>query len=271
VVWETKMKVLFIGDVVGKLGRKTVGKVLPNLKKKEKIDLVIANAENLAHGRGASKKVLQELLDYGVDFFTSGPHIFSLPEVFDGEFPLIRPANYPSETPGWGFAALEIKDKKILVVNLAGSEEFIGRSYLEKGKEFENAFEVGEKVISSEGKEADLIIVDFHAELTSEKKALGFFLDGRVTAVLGTHTHIPTADAQILPKGTGYVTDVGMVGAADSVLGVKKEIIIKRLARDARDPFEWVEKGPAVFNSVLLETNPKGSVEEVVRIDREVG
>lgn len=261
------MKTLFIGDIVGKLGRKAVGQVLPDLRKKGKISLVIANVENLADGRGATEKAFKELLDHGVDFFTSGPHIFARPEIFDDEFPLIRPVNYPSETPGWGFATLEIEGKKVLIINLVGSEEFIGRTYLGEGKSFENSFEIAKKIIASEGRKADLIVVDFHAELTSEKKAMGFFLDGKVTVVFGTHTHVPTADAQILPKGTGYVTDVGMVGARNSVLGVQKEIIIKRLASGTRDSFEWVEKGPAVFNSVLLETNPKGLVKSIKRVD----
>ena len=264
------MKILFIGDIVGKLGRKAVGEVLPDLKKKEKIDFVIANGENLAHGRGATEKTLQEVMDSGVDFFTSGPHIFAHPEIFEADFPLIRPANYPENMPGGGYALIKFGGRKLLVVNLVGKEEFIGRTYLEKGAKFENPFKMVEGIITSKGGEADLIFVDFHAELTSETRATGFFLDGRVTVVVGTHTHVPTADTQILPKGTGYVTDLGMCGAKDSVLGVAKEIIIKRLAENARDPFEWVEKGPAVFNSALFEMDTKGLVKKIKRIDKEI-
>lgn len=264
------MKILFIGDIVGKLGRKAVGEVLPNLKKRERIDLVIANAENLAHGRGATEKTLKEVIGYGVDFFTSGPHIFAHEEIFNLNLPLIRPANYPTDKPGRGFTTLAVGGKNILLINLAGDQEFIGRTYLEEGEKFENPFGMVEQIVASV-KEPDLTIVDFHAELTSERKAIGFFLDGKVTTVVGTHTHVPTADAQILPKGTGYVTDVGMCGARDSVLGVSAETIIKRLAKGARDPFEWVEKGPAVFNSVLFETNAKSLLKKIKRVDRVVG
>jgi len=264
------MRFLLIGDVVGKLGRRAVGEILPGLRKKEKIDLVIANGENLAHGRGATERTAMEMMGYGVDFFTSGPHIFAHPEIFDCDIPLVRPANYPEGKPGKGFALLTVGGKKVLVVNLVGSEKFIGRAYLEEGEKLRNPFEVAEEILASE-KGADLTVVDFHAELTSEKRAMGFFLDGRVTAVLGTHTHVPTADAQVLPEGTGYVTDVGMVGARDSVLGVRKEIIIDRLANNSRDPFKWVEKGPAVFNSVLLETSSRGLVRTIKRVDIELG
>lgn len=264
------MKILFIGDIVGKLGRKAVGEVLPNLRKKEKIDLVIANGENLAHGRGATEKTLKEVMGYEVDLFTSGPHIFAHEDVFSLNLPLIRPANYPEGTAGRGYALTEFGGRKLLIVNLVGSQEFIGRTYLEEGAKFENPFGVVKGIIASEGGKADLIFVDFHAELSSETRAMGFFLDGRVSAIIGTHTHVPTADAQILPKGTGYVTDVGMCGAKDSVLGVVPEIIIKRLAEGGKDPFEWVEKGPAVFNSVLLETNPEGLVKTIKRVDKEI-
>lgn len=264
------MKILFIGDVVGKLGRKAVGEVLPNLRKKEKIDLVVANGENLAHGRGMTEKTLKEVMGYGIDFFTSGPHIFAHEEIFTINPPLIRPANYPSDKPGRGFTTLEVKGKNILIVNLVGAHGFLGRKFLEEDEEVENPFTIVEQILKAEGK-MNLTIVDFHAEITSEKRALGFFLDGEVTAVFGTHTHVPTADVQILPKGTGYVTDVGMCGARESVLGVAPKIIIDRLAEGARDPFEWVEKGPAVFNSVLFETDSKGLTKEIKRVDRVIG
>ncbi len=262
------MKILFIGDIVGKLGRRAVGEVLPKLKRREKIDLVIANGENLAHGRGATEKTLNETLGYGIDFFTSGPHIFARPEILDNNTSLIRPANYQKKTPGQGYALLRVGGKAVLVINLVGIYGFLGETFLEESGAAENPFETAGRIIKSEGKTADLVIVDFHAEITSEKRAMGFFLDGRAAAVLGTHTHVPTADAQILPRGTGYVTDVGMVGARDSVLGVRKEIIIERLAAGEREPFEWVEKGPAVFNSVLLEVGSGGLVKKIKRVDR---
>lgn len=256
------MRILFIGDIVGKLGRQTVGRVLPALRKKEKIDLVIANAENLTHGTGASPEHLKEVGEMGVDFFTSGNHIFDREDAFEKEAPLIRPANYPTGTPGNGYAFLNHQGKKILVLNLLG--------WTFMGEDVGNPFETVEQLLADLSKEKpDLIFVDFHAEATSEKRALGFLLDGRVAAVVGTHTHVPTADAQILPKGTAYVSDLGMVGARDSVLGVESEIIIRRLWKNEREAFQWVEKGPAVFYSVLVETDEKGLAKEVQRLDLE--
>ncbi len=270
------MKILFIGDIVGKLGRKVVGQVLPDLRQKEKVDLVIANAENVTHGRGASLKHLRELTSYGVDFFTSGDHIFHLDkdEPFsDPSVCIIRPANYPPGTPGEGYKILKVGGKKVAVVNLLGLV-FLGEkvggdernNWLEG--EITNPFQTAEEILEKlKSEKPDLILVDFHAEVTSEKRALGFFLDGRVSAVLGTHTHIPTADAVILPKGTGYISDVGMTGAENSVLGVEPEIIIHRLKEGGGEPFQWVEKGSAVFRSVIVETDSKGLVKRIGRLD----
>lgn len=275
------MKILFIGDIVGKLGRRVVEQVLLKLREDEKIDFVLANAENVTHGRGAKLKHLRELQSYGIDLFTSGDHIFYLDkdEPFsDPSVPIIRPANYPSSTPGEGYKILRTQFGKIAVINLLGMT-YLGEKIKKDTRnawiegEIANPFETIEEISGGlkKGKPDLVVLVDFHAEITSEKRAMGFFLDGKVTAVLGTHTHVPTADAQILLKGTGYVTDVGMCGAKESVLGVAPEIIIKRLAEGAKDPFEWVEKGPAVFNSVLFETNSKGLTKGIKRIDRMVG
>lgn len=257
------MRILFIGDIVGKLGRRTVERILPNLRKKEKIDLVIANAENLTHGTGASPEHLKEVGEMGVDFFTSGNHIFAREDTFKEEVPLIRPVNYPTGNPGNGYAFLSHRDKKILILNLLG--------WTFMGEDVGNPFQVIEEQLALLSKEKpDFTFLDFHAEASSEKRAMGFFLDGIVTAVYGTHTHVPTADAQILPKGTGYVSDLGMVGARDSVLGVESQIIIRRLKDNEKEPFEWVEKGPAVFYSMLMETDSRGLAKEVKRIDLEV-
>ncbi len=231
---------------------------------------MIANGENIAHGRGATEKTLKQVSDSGVDFFTSGPHIFSHEEIFAAKPSLIRPANYPAQKVGEGYTTLTVGGKKVLVINLLGAHGFLGQKFLEEGEEVENPFLCAKKILKSQ-KKVDLTIVDFHAEITSEKMAMGFFLDGKVTAVLGTHTHVPTADVQVLPQGTGYVSDVGMCGPKDSVLGVIPEIIIKRLSGGTREPFEWVEKGPAVFNSVLFETDREGSVKKIKRVDRVVG
>lgn len=273
------MKILFIGDIVGKPGRRAVEEVLPNLRREKKIDLVVANAENVTHGRGASLKHLGQLKSYGVDIFTSGDHIFYLgkEEPFsDPDILVIRPANYPPTTPGKGYQVLVSGGRKVAVVNLLGLA-FLGErmggdernDWLEG--EVANPFQTIEEVLEElEGDRPDLILVDFHAEMTSEKRAMGFFLDGKVTAVLGTHTHVPTADPTILPEGTAYISDIGMTGAEDSVLGVEPEIIIRRLREGGGEPFRWVEKGPAVFRSVTVDTDSKGLVKKIERLDLEV-
>jgi metallophosphoesterase (TIGR00282 family) len=270
------MRILFIGDVVGKLGRSAVAQVLPDLRKKEKIDFTVANAENLTHGRGAKIEHLRELRKAGVDFFTSGDHIFYIDpaEPFsDPDVPVIRPANLPKGTPGEGGKIIEVGGKKVAIVNLLGWE-FLGEKLAKDGRntwldgEVKNPFQAADDLLKAIS--AELIFVDFHAELTSEKRAMGFFLDGRVSAVLGTHTHVPTADAVILPKGTGYVSDIGMTGARDSVLGVEPSVIIDRLKDGTSEPFEWVEKGPAVFRAVLLEFSPSNELKRIERLDLEV-
>jgi 2',3'-cyclic-nucleotide 2'-phosphodiesterase len=272
------MKFLFIGDIVGKPGRRAVTRVLPELRKKEGIDFVIANAENATHGRGAKVKHLRELREAGVDFFTSGDHIFHIDkeEPFsDPEIDIIRPANFPEGTPGVGFKTVLVSGKRVAVVNLMGIT-FLGDkfsedtrySWLESG--VENPFRRAEEILAElEKEQPDLIFVDFHCEVTSEKRAMGFFLDGKATAVLGTHTHVPTADASVLPEGTGYVSDIGMTGAENSVLGVEPRLIIDRLKDGAADPFRWVEDGPAVFASVIVETDSAGLVKMIRRIDEQ--
>lgn len=274
------MRILFIGDIVAKLGRRAVGEVLPNLRKKEKLDFVIANAENVTHGRGARITHLKDLVKAGVDFFTAGPHIFYLDpnEPFsDPSVRIIRPYNLPPSAPGVGFEVVKVGTRKIAILSLLGLENLGERL----GEDARNqpwltgtvANPFGAALIALEkisAEKPDLILVDFHAEFTSEKRAMGFFLDGKVTAVVGTHTHVPTADSAVLPRGTGYVTDLGMVGAQESVLGVEPEVIINRLKENSADSFAWVEKGPAVFNSVLLEVDPKGGVKKMERRDLEV-
>ena len=270
------MRILFIGDVVGKIGRAAVEQLLPDLKKKEKIDFAVANAENVTHGRGAKIEHLRELHKAGVDLFTSGDHIFYLDpnEPFsDPAVLVIRPANLPEATPGVGSKIVEIGGKKAAIVSLLGWE-FLGEklagdkrnTWLEG--DVENPFHAADELLKKIS--AELVFVDFHAELTSEKRAMGFFLDGRVAAVLGTHTHVPTADPTILPEGTGYVSDIGMTGARDSVLGVEPRVIIDRLKDGTAEPFEWVEKGPAVFRAVLLEFSLNNELKRIERVDLEV-
>lgn len=257
------MKILFIGDIVSHLGRTTVASLLPKIKKSDSVDLVIANVENLAGGRGATQETVQEMIDSGVDYGTSGDHIFFLEEFCEEieSVPVLRPANYPEDVPGSGYAVIDTGKEKVLLINLLGSSVNASGASC--------PFRTADQILAELGSEVAATIIDFHAEGTSEKRALGFYLDGRVTAVLGTHTHVPTADAQILPQGTGYVTDVGMCGAKNSVLGVKTETIIDRFKSPYRKPFEWVRDGPAVFNAVLIETDKAGKTIKIERRDQE--
>jgi 2',3'-cyclic-nucleotide 2'-phosphodiesterase len=250
------MKILFIGDIVAKPGREVVSQLLPKIIKENKIDFVVANAENLAHGRGATVETINEMKNCGVDFFTGGDHLFWHKDFEDNvdNLPIVRPANYPASTPGVGYSLLELKKKqKILIINLMGRTSFSGTMSL-LDDPFRKADEILEKFKDDK---PSVILVDFHAEATSEKAAMGFYLDGRVTAVLGTHTHIPTCDQRILPQGTMFVTDVGMTGCIDSVLGVKKDIIINLYLTATNQKFEWEEYGKTAFRGVILDTDAK--------------
>lgn len=217
------MRILFIGDVIGKPGRKILSQCLNELKVEERIDFTIANAENLAHGFGVTRTVFQELMETGVDFCTSGNHIWDRKEIYsfiDDEPALIRPANYPPGSPGRGFAVISPESlPEIGIVNLAG------RVFMEP---LDNPFLVITPILEEISKRTKIIFIDFHAEATSEKIAFGHFMDGKASAVIGTHTHVQTGDESILPGGTAYITDVGMTGGHDSVIGVTKEPIIER-------------------------------------------
>jgi 2',3'-cyclic-nucleotide 2'-phosphodiesterase len=250
------MKILFIGDIFGRSGRKTVKSLLPGLIEKHKPDLVLANPENLSHGNGFSKKTIVEMQEAGVDFFTSGNHVFDNKDgancLGDQDFPVLRPANYPDEnTPGDGYRIIESRNgKKVLVISL------IGRVFM--GGYFGCPFRYADKILD----EADLtdvsaVFVDFHAEATSEKYALAYYLDGRVSALVGTHTHVQTNDARILEQGTAYITDVGMTGPFDSVIGVKKDIIIKRFLTQLGVKHEPEMDGQMVLSAFLVEVDSK--------------
>ena len=257
------LKILFFGDISGRIGRNAVTKILPSLKKKLDLDLVIANAENIAHGVGITEKTLQELTDAGVDFFTSGDHFFDKKDVLgileDKNSPLVRPANFPPGVPGVGAKLFEIGTKKVLVINL------IGRVFL-KGN-YDCPFRKADEILDEfKNENLSAIIVDFHAEATSEKNGLAQYLDGRVSAVFGTHTHIGTDDWQILPGGTAFVTDVGMVGAKDSILGVDKKGILKTFLTQIPEVHEIPEEGICTVNAVYFEINPK--THEAVKIKK---
>lgn len=226
------MNILFIGDIVGKPGRRAVKELLPGIVQEHAVDFVIANGENAATGNGLTSSVLRELFGYGIDVVTSGNHIWKKKEIIpelDNEPRLLRPANYPPGAPGRGHGVYTAKNgEKVGVLNL------MGRVYMAP---IDCPFRAADILVTELKKETDIIIVDMHAEATSEKIAMGWYLDGRVNAVLGTHTHVATADWKILPKGTAYQTDVGMTGGFDGVLGVKKETIIKR----------FMDQVPAIF------------------------
>ena len=259
------MKILFIGEIVAEPGRKAVKKILPELKKEYDIDLVLSNAENEAGGKGITKGTIEELQNIGIDYFTGGDHIYwqrGTEEIID-ELPVIRPANYPDDVtaPGKGYALIDTGKKgKVLLINVMGRTSFGGPSaYLD------DPFKKVDQILEMhKDQNITATIVDFHAEATSEKVVFGFYLDGRVDAVLGTHTHVPTCDNRKLDKGTLYVTDVGMTGNIDSSLGVKTDIVLRMFQTARFQKFEWEHSGAIAFRSVLLDTENKS----IIRIDK---
>lgn len=247
-----EVKLLFFGDVYGRLGRYVLAQALAEWKDLHKPDFVVANVENAAHGKGVNVKVLQELSLLGIDFFTSGNHVFrtgGLANEAFAKFPnLIRPYNYGSDFPGKGYAKIQKGGVELVVVNLNGQTFFEGQF----PTQISNPFFAYDELEASGTLDGDIILVDFHAEATSEKVALGWYLNGRASAVFGTHTHVPTADARILDQGTAYVTDVGMCGSINSVIGVKKQNVLSRFLEKERLPMEPAEDGPSVANAVLV-------------------
>lgn len=240
------MNILVIGDIVGKPGRAIVKALLPRIQRENEISFTIANAENAAGGRGLTKDVKDELLGAGIDMLTMGNHVWDNKAIFsfiDDEPRLIRPANYPGDCPGQGFHIYNAAiNKRVAVINASG------RIFLPP---MDCPFQVVSEIIKDIKDSVDCIIIDFHAEATSEKLAFGYYFDGKVTAVLGTHTHIQTADEKLLPEGTAYITDLGMTGPIHSILGMEKDPIIQKFinARPAR--FE-VANGPAQIQGVIL-------------------
>lgn len=239
------MNILFIGDIFGNPGRHAIQVFLKDLKEEYRVDVTIANGENSAGGKGITRDIANELLSSGIDFLTMGNHVWdqrSITSFIDDEPRLIRPANYPIGAPGKGYGIIRAAGQKVGVLNLSG------RVYLPP---LDDPFSMSIRWINELAKETRIIIVDIHAEATSEKIALGWFLDGKVTAVLGTHTHVQTADARLLEHGTAYITDVGMTGPRDSVLGVKKELIINRFLTQLPVKFE-AASGPIQINAVVI-------------------
>jgi len=230
------MRLLFIGDIFGRPGRTIVKERLPDLVKNHQIDLVLANGENAAAGFGITPPLAEDLFELGIDVITTGNHIWDKREIVDYfqrdgneslSRRLLRPANYPSDMPGWGLYQGQKREVPYAVVNLQG------RVFMASN---DDPFRVADQLLKEI--RAKTVIVDIHAEATSEKMSLGWYLDGRVTAVIGTHTHVPTADERILPKGTAYITDVGMTGPYESVIGIKKEIILDKFLTNMPARFE---------------------------------
>lgn len=239
------MNILFLGDIFGKPGRKVVKKALASLQKEHDIAFTIANAENAASGRGLTADTMRELLDAGIDVLTMGNHVWDNKDIMNiiDEPRIVRPANYPGDCPGQGYHVYTAGfSKKVAIINLSG------RVFMPS---LDCPFKTVEEILAAVADTADYIIVDFHAEATSEKAALGYYLDGRTTAVLGTHTHIQTADEKILPSGTAYITDLGMTGPYESILGVDKDLIIKKFLTQRPVRFE-VARGPAQIQGVVL-------------------
>jgi 2',3'-cyclic-nucleotide 2'-phosphodiesterase len=255
------MKIMFIGDIVGSPGRMAIAELLPTLVSKRKIDFVIANCENVAAGFGVTRKIVEELYKCRIDVLTSGNHIWNKKEVleFIGDFErLLRPANYPETTPGSGTVLIPLPTGEYVgVLNLAG------RIFMQP---IDCPFAAAKNKVAELRKKTNIIVVDIHAEATSEKKALGWYLDGEVSAVLGTHTHVQTADEVILPQGTAYISDAGMTGPFDSVIGIKKEAIIERFITQMPNRFE-VARDDVRMQGVIMNIDPAtGKANSIERI-----
>ena len=262
------MTFLFIGDIVGAAGRAAVQILAPKLRKKYQPDLVIANVENLAHGKGVTETTLAEMRTAGIDYCTGGNHIFAKKgyetALAGPDARVLRPANYPPQTPGSGEKLINISQKNILLINLMGRVFF--REHLDC------PFRTFDAILKKyEKQDITAVIVDFHAEATSEKNAFRFYADGRAAAIIGTHTHVPTADEHVSKQGTAYITDVGGVFITDSVLGVDKNIIIQNFISQIPAVHELPIAGVAEFNAVLVSTdNHTGKATNIQRIRKTV-
>lgn len=255
------MRILMIGDVIGKPGRRAMQNLVPGLRDELHLDLVIANAENSAGGKGLTFASANELLQSGVDVLTTGNHIWAQKEILpylNSDFPILRPLNYSPRVPGRGYMIWE----NVLIVNLAG------RTFM--GDAADCPFRAMDSLLDDLRDRPSVIVIDFHAETTSEKNAMGHYLDGRVSAVVGTHTHVGTVDARVLNNGTAIVTDIGMVGPVDSVIGNDPKEVIDRFLTHMPSRLS-VGKGKICFNSVLVEVDKNtGRTSNITRIDRTV-
>lgn len=255
------IKVLFIGDIVSRLGRQAVRKFVHKLVVDEKIDIAVANCENATNGRGISLEHYQELKDSGIDLFTAGDHIYRVKSIKDEieNLQIAVPANLYSNHPGKRVVEFDTgKNGKYYFVSLLGTVFFNDASVL-------NPFHTIDNIL--EELDTKNVFIDFHAEATSEKQAFKHYVDGRVLGVVGTHTHVQTADEQITPKGTAFITDLGMTGSTDSVIGVRKEIVINRLSKGEKGAFEWQKEGPFALNGCIISIDTTNQIaKNIVRI-----
>ena len=242
------MKILAVGDIVGEIGLNKLKEKLPIIIEREKIDFVVVNAENTSGGMGLTIKDFNTLLRMKIDAITMGNHTWGKKDIFTfiDNPKLLRPANYSKGVPGKGYNIYKCKDKKIAVINLIGRTDMNILS--------ENPFTIGEELVTKLRKEADIIIMDFHAEATAEKIAMKNFLDGKINIIFGTHTHVQTADEEITAKGTGYITDLGMTGPKNSVIGMDVKASIKRFVTSLPERYKLAE-GEAIFNGCIFEIN----------------
>jgi len=257
------MNIMMIGDICGRPGRHTAAHFIPILRQEYNLDLIIANGENSAGGVGITAKVLDELLFMGIDIITTGNHVWDKKEIFnfiDSGKPLIRPANYPPGTPGNGYHIVVVQNRRVGIINL------LGRTFMPP---IDCPFRTINQIISELQNLCEIIIIDFHAEATSEKLALGWYLDGKVSCIAGTHTHIQTADERIFPQGTAYISDLGMVGPWNSILGVDKEAVITKFLTGLPVKFNVAADDDTIFCAIIIEIDDHSSkANRIIRIQK---
>ncbi|GCF95773.1 metallophosphoesterase [Enterococcus florum] len=251
------MRLLFIGDVVGSIGRQMLTDYLPRLKKKYHPQLTIVNGENAAAGRGITEKIYKKFLQDGVDVVTMGNHTWDNKAIF--EFistakKIVRPANFPEGTPGQGIIYVQVNEAEIAIINLQA------RSFM---VDLDDPFRKADQLVEEARTRTPFIFIDFHGETTSEKQAMGWYLDGRISAIVGTHTHVQTNDARILPKGTAYLTDVGMTGPYDGILGMKKEPVLEKFLTALPQRFEVIENGRSLLSACVIDLDKHGLARKI--------
>ncbi|NCU17122.1 TIGR00282 family metallophosphoesterase [Pallidibacillus pasinlerensis] len=245
------MRILFVGDVVGSPGREALEKFLPKLKEKYRPTITIVNGENAASGKGITEKIYRQFLEMGVQAVTMGNHVWRNKDIFefidDAKY-LVRPANLPENNPGQGMIFIKVNAYEVAIINLQA------RTFMDS---IDNPFEIADRLIAEARKRTPIIFVDFHGEATSEKMAFAWYLDGRVSAVVGTHTHVQTADNRVLPKGTAYITDVGMTGVYDGIIGVDPAPVIHKFLTNLPARFEVPKSGRTQLNGVIIDVDEK--------------